>query len=664
MVERAARPEERKLELVTPAGPAPPGGRAGPPVLAAGTHELGVRRHHATCRASRAGPRGRGSRSCRCCRSTRPRRSTPAPTRRSAPSRWTRSSWGWTPARTSRRPGGREALPAELRRELEDAGGTSPAVDWPRVRKLKRLAARLAFERFLRDEWKPRNPAGPAARLVHERAPGLAGRLRPLHRHPRASWARAGWSGRAACASARPTPSRRSGASTTRTLLERAWLQWQLDGQWHQARAEAARVGVSLMGDLPFTVAMDSADVWSQPDAFRVDLRVGTPPEEGAPDGPGLGPAGLRLGPPAAQRVRLGPGPGRPGGLALLGLPGRPRHRLLPELRAQRDASPQGWFWPAHESAQISLGETILRIMRTSGEVIAEDLGALPPFLRPSLERLNVPGLPGAALGEGRRHLPRSGELAQAVGGHQRHPRHDHHRRSGTTRCPARSGWRCPALPGLEEPGHPGAVRRRGPGPAAVAAVPGALAAGHRPLPGSVRPPRADQRPRHGRREQLELPPADGHRAAGGGCGRPSSGCPAWPGRAAGRAERRDRQSTAREGTPWQRQSENGRGTTAGEVGRGGAGPLRAGGGPAGLRPRPQELPAGGAVLGRRRGSDGGWASSTGCAGAALRALRRVPGAAARSTPSTSPCPTTCTRTSRCGRPGPACTCCAKSRWP
>ena len=37
---------------------------------------------------------------------------------------------------------------------------------------------------------------------------------------------------------------------------------------------------------------------------------------------------------------------------------------------------------------------------------------------------------------------------------------------------------------------------------------------------------------------------------------------------------------------------------------------------------------------------------------------------AARSMRSISPCPTTCTRSTRCARPGPASTCCAKSRWP
>jgi 4-alpha-glucanotransferase len=49
-------------------------------------------------------------------------------------------------------------------------------------------------------------------------------------------------------------------------------------------------------------------------------------------------------------------------------------------------------FMPAREPAQLALGETILRAMRSTGEVIAEDLGMVPELLRPSLERLGVPG--------------------------------------------------------------------------------------------------------------------------------------------------------------------------------------------------------------------------------------------------------------------------------
>src|SRR5205807_1637648 len=46
----------------------------------------------------------------------------------------------------------------------------------------------------------------------------------------------------------------------------------------------------------------------------------------------------------------------------------------------------------ADQGAQVRLGESIMRVMRHFGEVVAEDLGTVPPFLRPSLERVGVPG--------------------------------------------------------------------------------------------------------------------------------------------------------------------------------------------------------------------------------------------------------------------------------
>src|SRR6185295_8043233 len=49
-------------------------------------------------------------------------------------------------------------------------------------------------------------------------------------------------------------------------------------------------------------------------------------------------------------------------------------------------------FWPPDQNAQVRLGEGVMRLCRHFGEVIAEDLGAVPPFLRPSLERVGVPG--------------------------------------------------------------------------------------------------------------------------------------------------------------------------------------------------------------------------------------------------------------------------------
>jgi 4-alpha-glucanotransferase len=49
-------------------------------------------------------------------------------------------------------------------------------------------------------------------------------------------------------------------------------------------------------------------------------------------------------------------------------------------------------FSPSDEEAQIRLGETLLSIIGGFGQVVAEDLGALPEFLRPSLARLGLPG--------------------------------------------------------------------------------------------------------------------------------------------------------------------------------------------------------------------------------------------------------------------------------
>ena len=53
-------------------------------------------------------------------------------------------------------------------------------------------------------------------------------------------------------------------------LLAEALLQWQLQEQWQALRQRARQRGVRLLGDLPFYVAHDSADVWRRPGLFTV----------------------------------------------------------------------------------------------------------------------------------------------------------------------------------------------------------------------------------------------------------------------------------------------------------------------------------------------------------------------------------------------------------
>ena len=57
------------------------------------------------------------------------------------------------------------------------------------------------------------------------------------------------------------------------------WLQWQLFEQFKQAKKYAAGKGVFLMGDLPFLVSKDSADVWAHQDYFKMDRVAGAPPD-------------------------------------------------------------------------------------------------------------------------------------------------------------------------------------------------------------------------------------------------------------------------------------------------------------------------------------------------------------------------------------------------
>jgi isoamylase len=287
------------------------------------------------------------------------------------------------------RAGGRGALSSAQRAELESLA-TEPMVRWDRVRRLKGEAAHLAFTQFVRDEWeKKTRRAGDLSLFQTENREWLEDYALFQVLHERFGKAWQDW----------PGPFRDRGHSALAAagvdhqlaLLERAWLQWQLHLQWRRARTEAARAGVALMGDLPFIVAGDSADAWAHPRDFRLDLRVGTPPDDGSPTGQDWGLPAYNW--EYLQRT----------GLAWIRMRAARARALFSSYRVDHvlgfyrtwvrpiDGG-EGYFWPGHEPAQIALGEAILRAMRASGEVIAEDLGAVPPFLRPSLERVGVPG--------------------------------------------------------------------------------------------------------------------------------------------------------------------------------------------------------------------------------------------------------------------------------
>lgn len=70
-----------------------------------------------------------------------------------------------------------------------------------------------------------------------------------------------------------------------------AFVQFLFFRQWKALKAYAAGKGIHLIGDVPFYVAMDSADVWSEPRFFQLDDRyrpkdvAGVPPDAFTADG-------------------------------------------------------------------------------------------------------------------------------------------------------------------------------------------------------------------------------------------------------------------------------------------------------------------------------------------------------------------------------------------
>ncbi len=171
------------------------------------------------------------------------------------------------------------------------------------------------------------------------------------------------------------------------------WLQWHLDRQWHEARAQVNALGVHIMGDLPFMVAGDSADVWSHQDEFRLDARVGAPPDAFSEVGQDWGLPVYRWDVMAESGFRWMRERARHSAELfdlyrvdhVVGL-----YRTFYREGRQPKVGP-GTFTPAKQADQILLGETNMRNLG-GDHVIAEDLGVVPDFVRLSLARLRIPG--------------------------------------------------------------------------------------------------------------------------------------------------------------------------------------------------------------------------------------------------------------------------------
>jgi 4-alpha-glucanotransferase len=213
-----------------------------------------------------------------------------------------------------------------------------------------------------------------------------------------------------------------------RELRYYAYVQWVAFTQWGEVSDYAKAKGVSLMGDIPFGVSLYSVDVWANLEIFDLDWYGGAPPEHLFKDDEFVQKWGQNWGIPLYRWDVL---EGRDfdwwrqriakttqifdmfrvdhalGFYRIYSFPWNPVRNTeflplshdeaaghcgghLPGFRPRADSSEES------KAANRSEGEKYLRmILEAAGdsEVIAEDLGTVPDYVRPSLALLGIAGM-------------------------------------------------------------------------------------------------------------------------------------------------------------------------------------------------------------------------------------------------------------------------------
>ena len=255
-------------------------------------------------------------------------------------------------------------------------------VDFDQVRSIKCSALRRAFS-------KQRGGSAELHRFREEHREWIEdwALYRALHDRRRKSWR--DWE--PALRDRDPQALSRAREELSDAIDELVYVQWIADMQWRAGRKAANDLGVKVLGDLPFMVAEDSADVWSFQRFFRFDATVGVPPDAYSAEGQDWG-----LPVPRWDEMRAQGDP-------WLHLRAERAAELYDAFRVDHvvglyrtyarpiDKSPP-FFIPEGEASQKEQGERILTLLGEKAEVLAEDLGTVPDFVRASLAEQDIPG--------------------------------------------------------------------------------------------------------------------------------------------------------------------------------------------------------------------------------------------------------------------------------
>lgn len=283
--------------------------------------------------------------------------------------------------------GGERSLSSEARQRLRRVR-RSRRIQYQTVRELKHAALWSAFEQFLGAEWRQGTTrAEECAAFIAREHWWLEdyARFRALHgwHHNRPWWT---WEEQFRDGARRaPLP-----RSLETEALYYKYVQWQADRQWQEMVRQSAPV--ALVGDLPFMVGGDSADVWTRQHAFHLDATIGAPPDAFSETGQDWGVPAYRWDVFASEGFEWLVQRARRAAALFSGF--RVDHLVgfyRTYIRPSDQSAP--YFSPAEEPQQLELGERVLDMFRRSGAtLVAEDLGTIPPFVRESLQRLGIPG--------------------------------------------------------------------------------------------------------------------------------------------------------------------------------------------------------------------------------------------------------------------------------
>lgn len=285
--------------------------------------------------------------------------------------------------------GGETGLMRSERETLERVR-MSPVVDYAAIRPLKEQVLRRCFDRFRAREWASGTRRASAFRAYADDQRWWLddyALFRALH------WSMTGapwWEWPDPIRARHPQAIDAARLQLEREIAFRTYLQWLAADQWGTAREAVGPV--VLFGDLPFMVASHSADVWARQEDFRMDASLGVPPDAFSDTGQDWRLPVYRWDVIASDdyawlRHRARRNADLYDGYRVDHVVGFYRTYFRP-----LDGGAAG-FTPDHEDEQTRLGERVLTLLRDAGaEIVAEDLGVVPDFVRASLARLGVPG--------------------------------------------------------------------------------------------------------------------------------------------------------------------------------------------------------------------------------------------------------------------------------